>query len=96
MDMEKGVRTKVPATAVVSLSLIRCKHTKYTLSFHSELLVMARDHGDPNLFIPLLLFPFRSSVLVRVFDIFIRFNLFLCFSFSLTLFLSLCSTVFLI
>lgn len=30
---------------------------------------MARVHGDTS-FVPLLLFPFRSTVLVRVFDIF--------------------------
>lgn len=45
-----------------------------TLSCHSELLVMARDHGDAN-FVPLLLFPFRSTVLVRVFDILISYNI---------------------
>lgn len=33
---------------------------------------MARDHGDAS-FVPLLLFPFRSTVLVRVFDIFINY-----------------------
>lgn len=39
-----------------------------TLSCHSELLTIARDHGD-MVFKPLPLCPFRSSVLVLVFDI---------------------------
>lgn len=55
----------------------------FTLSFHSELPIIARAHGDV-VFVPLAC-PLRSNVLVLVFDIFVSFFFF----FQLKLFCSL-------